>query len=78
MLFSVQKMVHEALSSRKRNVGILLKTLQKINAIQISEDDLLEGFHTSSSEPYYYDTGYKSSALKEVTTVDHEKRCLVT
>jgi len=34
--------------------------------------------HTASSEPFFYDTGYKSSALKEVTLVDHDKRCLVT
>ena len=49
------------------------------NAIQIvSEDDLLQGLHTVSSEPYFYDTGFKSSALKQVTIVDHDKRCLVT
>jgi len=56
-----------------------LKTLRKINAIQIvSEDDLMQKSHTASSEPFFYDTGYKSSALKEVTLVDHDKRCLVT
>jgi len=32
----------------------------------------------ASSEPYFYDTGYKSSCLKQVTVVDHDKRCLVS
>jgi len=39
---------------------------------------LLQGLHTISSEPYFYDTGYKSSALKHVTVVDHDKRRLIT
>jgi len=74
-----KKMIHDALSVRKPHVGNLLKTLRKFNAIQIvSEDDLLQGLHTSSSEPYFYDTDYKSSALKQVTVVDHDKRSLVT
>ena len=52
-------MVHDALSARKSHVGNLLKTLRKNNAVQIvSEDDLLQGLHTISSEPYFYDTGY--------------------
>jgi len=60
------------------HVGSILKTLRKINAIQIvSEDYLMQKSHTASSEPFY-DTGYKSSALKEVILVDHDKRYLVT
>jgi len=43
-----------------------------------SEDDFLEGMHTVSSELFFYDTGYKTTALKQVTIVDHAKRCLVT
>ena len=74
-----KKMVRDALLARKGHVGNLLKSVRKINAIQLeTEDDLLEGCHTISSEPYFYDTGYKSSCLKQVTVVDHDKRCLVT
>jgi len=72
-----KKMMHSALSVRKTHVGNLLKTLRKINAIEIaSEDDFLQGSHTISSEPYFYDTGYKSLALKQKTVVDHDKRKL--
>jgi len=72
-------MIYDALSVRKTHVGNLLKTIRKINAIQIvSKNVLLQGLHTTSSEPYFYDTGYKSSALKQVTVVDHDKRCLFT
>jgi len=72
-------MVHEGLSARKSHVGNLLKTIRKINTIQLaSEDDLLQGCHTISSEPYVYETGYKSSCLKQVTVDDHHRRCLVT
>jgi len=75
----MQKMVHNALSVRKGHVGSILKTLRKISAIQIvSEDDLMQKSHTASSEPFFYETDYKSSVLKEVTLVDHCKRCLVT
>ena len=74
-----KKMVHDGLSKRKGHVGILLKTLWQINDIKIeSEDDFLEGLHTASSELYFYEFGYRSSALKEVTIVDRNKRCLVT
>ena len=75
-----KKMVHDALSTRKDNVGIFFKkSARKINAIQLeTEDELLQGCHTISSEPYFYDTGYKSSCLKQVTVVDHDKRCLVS
>ena len=69
-----KKMIHDALLIRKKHVGILLKSLQRINAIQLaSEYDFLEGVHTVSSEPFFYDTGYKTTAPKQVTIVDHVK-----
>jgi len=60
-------------------VGVLLKAIRKIKAIEIaSEDDVANGLHTCSSEPYFYDFAYKSSAPKEVTMVDRHNRCLIT
>ena len=74
-----KKMIHDALSIRKKHVGILLKSLRKIKSIQlVSEDDFLKGVHTVSSKPFFYDTGYKTTAPKQVTIVDHAKRCLAT
>ncbi|XP_065893087.1 uncharacterized protein [Dysidea avara] len=74
-----RKLMHEALSTRKTSVGVLLRSLRKISGIQlVSEDDLEIQLHSSASEPYYYETAYKFSAPEEVTIVDHDNRCLVT
>ena len=74
-----RKLIHEALSTRKTSVGVLLRSLRKISGIQlVSEDDLEIQLHSSASEPYYYETAYKFSAPEEVTIVDHDNRCLVT
>ena len=59
-------------------VGELLKTVRSISQQTFSEEAFEEGSHTLSSELYFRDTSYKSPALKEVTVIDHENKCLVT
>ena len=59
-------------------VGELLKAVRSISQQTFSEEAFEEGSHTLSSEPYFRDTSYKSPALKEVTVIDHENKCLAT
>ena len=59
-------------------MGELLTTVRSISQQTFSEEAFEEGSHTLSSEPYFHDTLYKSPALKEVTVIDCENKCLVT
>ena len=65
-------------ANRWRSVGELLKTVRLIGQQTFSEEAFEEGLHTVSSEPYFHDTSYKCPALKEVTVIDRENKCLVT
>ena len=73
-----KKVVRDHLALRRKLVGELLKTVRSISQQTFSEEAFEEGLHTLSSEPYFRDTLYKSPALKEVTVIDRENKCLVT
>ena len=73
-----KRLVHDNLNLRKKLVGELLKAIRSISQQSISTDSFEEGSHTVSSEPYYRETSYKSPALKEITIVDRENKCLIT
>ena len=73
-----KKVVRDHLALRRKLVGELLKTVQSISQQTFSEEAFEEGSHTLSSEPYFHDTSYKSPALKEVTVIDRENKCLTT
>ena len=73
-----KKVVRDHLALRRKLVGELLKTVRSISQQTFSEEAFEEGLHTLSSEPYFRDTSYKSPALKEVTVIDRENKCLVT
>ena len=73
-----KKLVQDNLALRRKLVGELLRTVRLIGQQTFSEEAFEEGLHTVSSEPYFRDTSYKCPALKEVTVVDRENKCLVT
>ena len=73
-----KKVVRDNLALRRKLVGELLRTVRLIGQQTFSEEAFEEGLHTVSSEPYFRDTSYKCPALKEVTVVDRENKCLVT
>ena len=73
-----KKVVQDNLALRRKLVGELLKTVRLIGQQTFSGEAFEEGLHTVSSEPYFCDTSYKCPALKEVTVVDRESKCLVT
>ena len=63
---------------KRKSVGELLNTIRNIGQQSINDDSNEEGLHTVSIEPYYYDTSYKSPALREETIVNHKTRLLRT
>ena len=73
-----KKVVRDNLALRRKLVGELLKTVRLIGQQTFGEEAFEEGLHTVSSEPYFCDTSYKCPALKEVTVIDRENKCLVT
>ena len=73
-----KKVVRDNLALRRKLVGELLKTVRLIGQQTFSEEAFEEGLHTVSSEPYFRDTSYKCPALKEVTVIDRDNKCLVT
>ena len=72
-----KKVVQDNLVLRRKLVGELLKTVRLIGQQTFNEEAFEEGLHTTSSEPYFRDTSYKCPALKEVTVIDRENKCLV-
>ena len=55
-----------------------MKAIRAISQQSLSDDVFEEGSHTVYSEPYFRDTLYKVPAVKEVTIIDRENRCLTT
>ena len=65
------------LALRRKLVGELLKVVRSVGQHTFSEEMFEEGSHTVSSEPYFWETSYKSPLLKEATVIDW-KKCLAT
>ena len=70
----------KTLQLRRQHAGSLLKTVRDINALKLTCSDLLHGErnHSSSSEPYFYDTSYTHAKLSGPIPVDLQGRCVVT
>ena len=57
---AAKRLLNKALQVRKERAGSLLKTIRTVQSLQISSaEDFGEGCHTSSTEPYFYDSAYK-------------------
>ena len=70
-----KKIVRNSLALRRKLVGELLKVVRSVGQHTFSEEMFEEGSHTVSSEPYFWETSYKSPVLKEVTVIDWKKKC---
>ena len=58
-VIAAKRLCNKALQLRKERVGTLLKTTRAVQNLKIKDqDDFGEGFHTTASEPYYYDSVY--------------------
>ena len=60
------------------HAGKLLKQIRNINALEINDEkDFGERSHTTSSEPFYYETGYSYNYLQYKLSIDRTKRSIV-
>ena len=74
---AAKKLMHEVLSLRKTNAGMLIKYVRNVNSQTISgKDDFGKASHSLASEPFYYDTGYRHLLDSSSLVVDHPNRCL--
>ena len=69
----------KALNIRRTKAGELLKDVCAINAIKLSENDILAGVrhHSAASEPYFYDTSYNHTKQHGSIAVDLNGRCVI-
>ena len=56
---SCRKILFRALERRKDSASTLLKCVRSINSTKFPQEGFGEASHTSSSEPWFYDTAYK-------------------
>ena len=62
---------------KEKSVGNFLASVRRVNALQISVDDFGEGFHTASSEPYFYDQSYAiGKTEKTLIPLDEQGVCV--
>ena len=62
----------------KYYVGSLLKACGLIKSLKIDgKEDFGEGFHTASTEPYYYNTAYKLGKIDYGSPIDDNGKCVV-
>ena len=68
------KVLNILLQQRKHNAG---KFLACIKAMEISDNNLGEQYHTASSEPFFYDQSYCLVKYTSAIAVDSSGRCVV-
>ena len=57
---AAKKILNKTLQMRKEYIWSLLKAIRLIKRLDIKvKEDAGEGFHTTSSDPYYYDEAYQ-------------------
>ena len=66
----------QVLGMRKRSVGLMLRAIRYINAMEISPNNLGVQLHSTSSEPYFYDTAYTPVDRCSALPVDEYGRCI--
>ena len=58
-LIAAKRLCNKALQLHIKDVWTLLKTTKAVQNLKIKgRDDFGEGYHTTASEPYYYDSAY--------------------
>ena len=73
-----KRLLYEALALRKTNAGMMLKQVREINAMAIyNKEDFGVQCHTTTNEPYFYETAYKYNCLKSHALIDKHKRAIV-
>ena len=72
--------MHEILSLRKMNAGMLIKFVRNVNAQTVdSRDDLGKACHSAASEPFYYDTAYHHpTEIKSPVVIDETGRAYLS
>ena len=72
---AVRRLIHAAVSKRKECAGLFLSATRSVNNQKLSEDNLGLQFHTSWSEPYFYDQSYSAVVHKGPLYIDGDGRC---
>ena len=69
----------KALNIRRTKAGGLLKDVRAINAMKLSENNILAGVrhHSAALEPYFYDTSYNHTKQYGPIPVDLNGRCVI-
>ena len=77
-LIAAKKLCNKALQLRKEHAGTLLKTTRAVQKLNIKgRDDFGKGYHTTASEPYYYDLAYHPVKRPSPIPVNKNGTCVV-
>ena len=74
---AVKQLLQCVWKKRRENAGLLLKSVQAVNNLGLSVNNLGERFHTVASEPYFYDTAYTPYRFTGAIPVDEYGQCCV-
>ena len=73
-----KKLVRDSLTLRKKAVAQFLSTVRAINRQVIDINTFDNGQHTAASEPFFFDTAYKTLVALNTTVVDRKKKCVLS
>ena len=72
---AVQRLLESVWKKRRLTAGLLLKCVRAVNTLDLSVTNLGEGYHTVSSEPYFYETAYTTCTHTGAIPVDVNGWC---
>ena len=72
---AVQRLLECVWKKRRVTAGLLLRCVRAVNTLDLSVTNLGEGYHTVSSEPYFYETAYTTCTHTGAIPVDVNGWC---
>ena len=75
---AAQRLLTKALQVRKRNAGLLLDSLKRINSIRLHDPkDFGKGCHSRHSEPYFYEAACQPVVRDSPIPINERGECVV-
>ena len=75
---AAKRLVTKALQLHKEHAGSLLKIVRTVQSMQIKgAEDFGEGYHTASTEPYFYDLAYEPVKRDYALPIDECGKCVL-
>ena len=74
---AAKKLLNKAIQIRKDHPGSLLQAARLVQSMELTDkNDFGDGYHMTSTEPFFYDSAYKLVKKEFALTIDTNGRCI--